>query len=227
MHTAVGCQGCKGEVRVLGGYVGLERCQQGHVFFTGKKQTGIVTNFDACRDLSGRRIRHVTQEKQIDTWTPGQLADLRKSAHELSKKELALLERREKDLEKAKASSSAAGTVTKAQSRQKVGCRSCAVLCCCDRKSSAAPVGELGPQAQRCMHGGPEGAFISTPSSACELGEGGSGKRARRAGPCFPPLPEKKTSGEPHLPNLRIKSRVSAISDVLRCLWWAWPLEPN
>ena len=29
------------------------------------------------------------------------------------------------------------------------------------------------------------------------------------------------------MPNLCVKSRVSAISDVLRCLWWARPLEPN
>nr|WJH19565.1 Replication stress response regulator SDE2 [Euglena gracilis] len=69
----------------------------------GKKQKGIVTNFDACRDLSGRRIRHVTQEKQLEGWTEGQLADLRKSAHELSKKELSALERRERELAAEKA----------------------------------------------------------------------------------------------------------------------------
>ena len=37
----------------------------------------------------------------------------------------------------------------------------------------------------------------------------------------------QKMGGEPDLPNLRVKSRVSAISDVLRCLWWARPLGPN
>ena len=45
-----------------------------------------------------------------------------------------------------------------------------------------------------------------------------------RAGPCLSPVP-KQTGGEPDLPSLHVKSRVSAISDVPRCLWWA--LEPN
>ena len=69
------------------------------------------------------------------------------------------------------------------------------------------------------------------PSNRCELEEGASeegwsGKQAERARPYFGPLPKKKGS-EPDLPNLCIRSRVSAISDVLWCLWWARPLEPN
>ena len=56
-------------------------------------------------------------------------------------------------------------------------------------------------------------------SSRCESGEGRSGKQAQRAEPYFSPLPKKKVVN-------RI-CQVSAISDVLRCLWWAGPLEPH
>ena len=55
---------------------------------------------------------------------------------------------------------------------------------------------------------------------------GGSGEQAQRAGPYFPQC-QKKMGAEPDLPNLCVESRVSAISDVRRCFWWAWPLGPN
>ena len=55
------------------------------------------------------------------------------------------------------------------------------------------------------------------PLSRCELGEGGGlGNGLEGPGLVFPRC-QKKTGGEPDLPSLCVKSRVSAISVVLRC----------
>ena len=65
-------------------------------------------------------------------------------------------------------------------------------------------------------------------SSRCELGEGGgSGNGLEGPDVIVPHFQNKKKGGEPDLPNLCVNSRVSAISDVPRCLWWVRPLEPN
>eukprot|EP01062_Namystynia_karyoxenos_P066378 TRINITY_DN60325_c0_g1_i1.p1 TRINITY_DN60325_c0_g1~~TRINITY_DN60325_c0_g1_i1.p1 ORF type:complete len:325 (+),score=115.13 TRINITY_DN60325_c0_g1_i1:76-975(+) len=37
----------------------------------GKAASQKTTNFDACRDLSGNRIRHVRQEKALEQWAKG------------------------------------------------------------------------------------------------------------------------------------------------------------
>ena len=49
--------------RLLGGKGGFGSLLKGQPAV--KKQT---KNFDACRDISGRRLRHVNQEKQIMEW---------------------------------------------------------------------------------------------------------------------------------------------------------------
>ena len=51
------------QYRLLGGKGGFGSLLKGQPAV--KKQT---KNFDACRDISGRRLRHVNQEKQIMEW---------------------------------------------------------------------------------------------------------------------------------------------------------------
>ena len=61
-----------------------------------------------------------------------------------------------------------------------------------------------------------------------KLGEGGGVWNTGSQGRALVfPIAKTKTGGEPDLPNLCVKSRVSAIPDVLRCWWWARPLGPH
>ena len=53
------------------------------------------------------------------------------------------------------------------------------------------------------------------PSSRCELGEGGSGKQVRRAGPCLSPAP-KQTGGQPDLPDCKFMCKITSFSDFRR-----------
>ena len=78
--------------RATGGRPGegdnLEEPGLGRVRVSSLMGTSICTHpctLTCNRDLQGRRIRHVTQEKQISSWDPGKIADLRQSAHELTK----------------------------------------------------------------------------------------------------------------------------------------------
>eukprot|EP01012_Entosiphon_sulcatum_P030982 TRINITY_DN3860_c0_g1_i1.p2 TRINITY_DN3860_c0_g1~~TRINITY_DN3860_c0_g1_i1.p2 ORF type:complete len:272 (+),score=45.72 TRINITY_DN3860_c0_g1_i1:35-817(+) len=83
----------------------------------GKKQAPRTTNFDACRDLTGRRIRHVNQEKQLAGWTPGHTKDPKLVAFDLTKKDLIAVEKKikaEDELLRAKAKQ-----VTKAELKQR------------------------------------------------------------------------------------------------------------
>ncbi|EOA20738.1 hypothetical protein CARUB_v10001061mg [Capsella rubella] len=51
----------------------------------GQKKTN---NFDACRDMSGRRLRHVNAEKRLEEWKEGEEdRKLEKLAHEYLKKQ--------------------------------------------------------------------------------------------------------------------------------------------
>eukprot|EP01111_Echinosteliopsis_oligospora_P002870 TRINITY_DN1455_c0_g1_i1.p1 TRINITY_DN1455_c0_g1~~TRINITY_DN1455_c0_g1_i1.p1 ORF type:complete len:408 (+),score=126.68 TRINITY_DN1455_c0_g1_i1:3-1226(+) len=52
-------------LRVLGGKGGFGSLLRGGSTKVGQKKT---TNFDACRDLSGRRLRHVNNEKKLAEW---------------------------------------------------------------------------------------------------------------------------------------------------------------
>ena len=71
-----------------------------------------------------------------------------------------------------------------------------------------------------------QGANLTPPPSPVSLSKGLVWKTGSKGRALFFPVPKKK-GGEPDLPTSCVKSRVSAISDVLRCLWWARPLEPN
>lgn len=51
--------------RVLGGKGGFGSLLRGAASKAGAKKT---SNFDACRDMSGRRLRHVNAEKRLEEW---------------------------------------------------------------------------------------------------------------------------------------------------------------
>lgn len=57
---------------------------------------GITTNFDACRDLTGRRLRHVNAEKKLEEWV-GQ-----SNERDLEKIGLRHVSQREKETSRAK-----------------------------------------------------------------------------------------------------------------------------
>ena len=96
------------------------------------------------------------------------------------------------------------------------------VLGCLVRGAAAA-----SPAASvRAVRPGVHGNSGGKGGPSCELGEGGSGNRVRRAGSGLVcpqcPLPQcqkQKMGGEPDLPTSCVKSRASAISDVPRCSW--------
>jgi len=52
-------------LRIVGGKGGFGSLLRGAPAKPGVKKT---TNFEACRDLSGRRLRHVNNEKRLEKW---------------------------------------------------------------------------------------------------------------------------------------------------------------
>ncbi|XP_038875299.1 replication stress response regulator SDE2 [Benincasa hispida] len=52
-------------LRLLGGKGGFGSLLRGAATKAGQKKTN---NFDACRDMSGRRLRHVNAEKRLEEW---------------------------------------------------------------------------------------------------------------------------------------------------------------
>lgn len=71
-------------LRLLGGKGGFGSLLRGATSKAGQKKT---SNFDACRDMSGRRLRHVNAEKQLKEWTAGQQErELEKAGEEFIKK---------------------------------------------------------------------------------------------------------------------------------------------
>ncbi|CAI7862582.1 unnamed protein product, partial [Closterium sp. NIES-54] len=56
---------CHVIARVLGGKGGFGSLLRGAATKAGQKKT---SNFDACRDMSGRRLRHVNAERKLKDW---------------------------------------------------------------------------------------------------------------------------------------------------------------
>ncbi|XP_008776845.1 replication stress response regulator SDE2 [Phoenix dactylifera] len=56
---------CSLLLRLRGGKGGFGSLLRGAATKAGQKKTN---NFDACRDMSGRRLRHVNAEKKLDEW---------------------------------------------------------------------------------------------------------------------------------------------------------------
>lgn len=52
-------------LRLVGGKGGFGSLLRGAATKAGQKKT---SNFDACRDMSGRRLRHVNAEKKLEEW---------------------------------------------------------------------------------------------------------------------------------------------------------------
>ncbi|ESQ37767.1 hypothetical protein EUTSA_v10028668mg [Eutrema salsugineum] len=68
-----------------GGKGGFGSLLRGAATKAGQKKTN---NFDACRDMSGRRLRHVNAEKRLEEWKEGEEErKLEKLAHEFLKKQ--------------------------------------------------------------------------------------------------------------------------------------------
>ncbi|CAM8960844.1 unnamed protein product [Rhodiola kirilowii] len=55
--------------RLLGGKGGFGSLLRGAATKAGQKKTN---NFDACRDMNGRRLRHVNAEKKLEEWKEGE-----------------------------------------------------------------------------------------------------------------------------------------------------------
>ncbi|KAJ3670907.1 hypothetical protein LUZ60_008333 [Juncus effusus] len=55
--------------RLRGGKGGFGSLLRGAASKAGQKKT---SNFDACRDMSGRRLRHVNAEKKLEEWKAGE-----------------------------------------------------------------------------------------------------------------------------------------------------------
>lgn len=71
-------------LRLLGGKGGFGSLLRGAATKAGQKKTN---NFDACRDMSGRRLRHVNAEKKLEEWKSGEEERrLEKIAEEFIKK---------------------------------------------------------------------------------------------------------------------------------------------
>ncbi|CAN8237699.1 unnamed protein product [Cochlearia groenlandica] len=68
-----------------GGKGGFGSLLRGAATKAGQKKTN---NFDACRDMSGRRLRHVNAEKRLEEWKEGEEErKLERIAHEFLKKQ--------------------------------------------------------------------------------------------------------------------------------------------
>ncbi|MCD7471260.1 hypothetical protein HAX54_011594 [Datura stramonium] len=71
-------------LRLKGGKGGFGSLLRGAATKAGQKKTN---NFDACRDMSGRRIRHVNAEKKLEEWrAEAEERKLEKMAEEFLKK---------------------------------------------------------------------------------------------------------------------------------------------
>lgn len=71
-------------LRLLGGKGGFGSLLRGAATKAGQKKTN---NFDACRDMSGRRLRHVNAEKKLEEWrAEAEERELEKIADEFIKK---------------------------------------------------------------------------------------------------------------------------------------------
>lgn len=71
-------------IRVRGGKGGFGSLLRGAATKAGQKKTN---NFDACRDMSGRRLRHVNAEKKLEEWrAEAEERKLEKMAEEFLKK---------------------------------------------------------------------------------------------------------------------------------------------
>lgn len=73
-------------LRLKGGKGGFGSLLRGAATKAGQKKTN---NFDACRDMSGRRLRHVNAEKRLEEWREGEgERKLVKDAEEFLKKQM-------------------------------------------------------------------------------------------------------------------------------------------
>lgn len=73
-------------LRLKGGKGGFGSLLRGAATKAGQKKTN---NFDACRDMSGRRLRHVNAEKRLEEWREGEEdRKLEKTAEEFLKKQM-------------------------------------------------------------------------------------------------------------------------------------------
>lgn len=73
-------------LRLKGGKGGFGSLLRGAATKAGQKKTN---NFDACRDMSGRRLRHVNAEKRLEEWKAGEEdRRLEKVAEEFLKKQM-------------------------------------------------------------------------------------------------------------------------------------------
>ncbi|KAL2345900.1 hypothetical protein Fmac_007185 [Flemingia macrophylla] len=73
-------------LRLKGGKGGFGSLLRGAATKAGQKKTN---NFDACRDMSGRRLRHVNAEKRLEEWKAGEEERrLEKVAEEFLKKQI-------------------------------------------------------------------------------------------------------------------------------------------
>ncbi|KAK6142698.1 hypothetical protein DH2020_023046 [Rehmannia glutinosa] len=71
-------------LRLRGGKGGFGSLLRGAATKAGQKKTN---NFDACRDMSGRRLRHVNAEKKLEEWrAEAEERKLEKMAEEYIKK---------------------------------------------------------------------------------------------------------------------------------------------
>lgn len=72
-------------LRLAGGKGGFGSLLRGAATKAGQKKTN---NFEACRDMSGRRLRHVNAEKRLEEWKAGEAErKLEKIAEEFLKKQ--------------------------------------------------------------------------------------------------------------------------------------------
>jgi hypothetical protein len=66
------------KVRIVGGKGGF-----GATLRSQKPKHPMTNNYDACRDLSGRRVRHVNQRQQLEEWEKKQAEEEKKIEEEL------------------------------------------------------------------------------------------------------------------------------------------------
>lgn len=78
-------------LRLRGGKGGFGSLLRGAATKAGQKKT---SNFDACRDMSGRRLRHVNAEKKLEEWkADAQERQLEKIAEDYLKKQAKIMKK--------------------------------------------------------------------------------------------------------------------------------------
>lgn len=70
------------KVRIVGGKGGF-----GATLKSQKANQSKITNYDACRDLSGRRLRHVQAQSQLGQWRQKKAEEEKQIGEELKKYE--------------------------------------------------------------------------------------------------------------------------------------------